>query len=76
MKTTSYNPSELEVEIASIIEQMKDQINVNLKDRTIIAVEHDLSIDNPQLYFTVQDNDGDIHKVALTLIQKPDEYQY
>jgi hypothetical protein len=55
---------------------MKDQINEHLKDRSIVAVEHDLKMDNPQLYFTVQDNDGDIHKLALTLIQKPDEYQF
>jgi hypothetical protein len=75
MKTTSYNPSALEVEIAEIIAKMKDQINEHLKNRSIVAVEHDLKMDNPQLYFTVEDDDGDKHKLALTLIQKPDDYQ-
>ncbi|MBS0001294.1 MAG: hypothetical protein KFF73_20080 [Cyclobacteriaceae bacterium] len=75
MKTTSYNPSELEVEIAEIIEKLKDQISDGLKDRKIVAIEHDLEMDNPLLYFTIQDNDGDLHKMAMKLIQKPDEFQ-
>ena len=73
MKTTSYNPSALEVEIAEIIEKLKDQISVQLRDREIISVEHDLEMDNPLLYLTIQDNDGDLHKMALKLIQKPDD---
>lgn len=74
MKTTSYNPSALEVEIAEIIEKLKDQISAQLRDREIISVEHDLEVDNPLLYLTIQDNDGDLHKMALKLIQKPDDF--
>jgi hypothetical protein len=74
MKTTSYNPSALEVEIAEIIEKLKDHISAQLRDRQIISVEHDLEMDNPLLYLTIQDNDGDLHKIALKLIQKPDDF--
>lgn len=75
MKTISYNPSSLEVEIAKIIEKLKDQISVHLQDRKIISVEHELEMDNPLLYLTIQDDDGDLHKIALKLIQKPDGLQ-
>lgn len=73
MKTTSYNPSKLEVEIAKIIEKLKDQITAELPGRRIIAVDHDLEMDNPILFLTIQDDDGDKHKMVLKLIQKPDE---
>jgi len=73
MKTTSYNPSTLEVEIAKIIEKLKDHITAELPSRRIIAVDHDLEMDNPILYLTIQDDDGDLHKMVLKLIQKPDE---
>ena len=74
MKTTSYNPSALEVEVAEIIEKMVDHINSQLVGRKIVSVKHDLLMDNPQLYFTVEDNDGDLHELAIRLIQKPDDY--
>ena len=74
MKTTSYNPSALEVEMAEIIENMKDQINHKLKDRLIVSIEHDLEMDNPQLYFKIEDDDGDKHELSLKLIQKPDDF--
>jgi hypothetical protein len=73
MRTTSYNPSALEVEFAEIIEKLKDQISAELRDRSIISVEHHLETDNPLLYLTIRDDDGDLHKMALKLIQKPDE---
>jgi len=73
MKTISYNPSTLEVEIAEIIEKLKDQISTQLRDRRIISIDHDLEMDNPLLHMTIQDDDGDIHKMAVKLIQKPDE---
>jgi len=74
MKTTSYNPSKLEVEMAEIIENLKDKINHGLKDRKVISIEHDLEMDNPQLYFTIEDDDGDKHELSLKLIQKPDDF--
>lgn len=73
MKTTSYNPSTLEVEIAQIIEKFKDQISAELPDRRIISIEHDLEMDNPIVSLTIQDDDGDLHKMVIKLIQKPDE---
>lgn len=73
MKTTSYNPSTLEVEIAKIIEKLKDHITAELPNRKIISVDHDLEMDNPVLHLTIQDDDGDLHKMVLKLIQKPDE---
>jgi hypothetical protein len=74
MKTTSYNPSSLEVEIATVIENLKDQISSNLQNRKVLSIDHKLDMDNPQLDLTIQDLDGDIHKIILKLIQKPDEY--
>jgi len=74
MKTTSYNPSSLEVEIATIIEKLKDQISDHLQNRKVLTVEHKLTADNPLILLTIQDHDGDIHKITLKLIQKPDDY--
>jgi len=73
MKTTSYNPSSLEVEFANIIESLKDQMNDLLENRKISSIEHQLETDNPLLYLTIEDNDGDKHKLVMKLIQKPDD---
>ena len=42
MKTESYNPSSLEVEMANIIEILKDKINDEFKNRQITSIEHKL----------------------------------
>lgn len=73
MKTTSYNPSPLEVEFASIIESLKEDINKKLENRNIDSFEHRLDMDNPTLKVFIKDDDGDEHCLVLKFIQRPDE---
>ena len=72
MKTTSYNPSPLEVEFARCIEENKDNLSNNLEGRSIIQIEQQTVADNPTVKVHIQDNDGDKHLLVLKLIQKPD----
>lgn len=72
MKTTAYNPSLLEVEVASAIEKLKDQITGELSAFKIESIEHQLDMDNPILHIHVRDQDEDPHILVLKLIQKPD----
>jgi len=72
MKTTSYNPSDLEVEFATVIESLKDTISDKLNHKKILSVENNLNIDNPILKVQLLDDDGDEHTLVLKLIQKPD----
>lgn len=73
MKTTSYNPSDLEVEMANILEELQSQMNQLLKNRKIESIEQKLDMDNPTIYLNVLDDDGDKHMLVLKLIQKPDD---
>ena len=73
MKTISYNPSDLEVEIAGSIEKLQGQISELLPNRKIDSIEQKLDMDNPTIYLHVSDDDGDKHVVVLKLIQKPDD---
>ena len=72
MKTTSYNPSEIEVEFATVIESLKDTISDKLSQKKILSVENHLNMDNPILKVYLIDDDGDKHTLVLKLIQKPD----
>ena len=72
MKTTSYNPSEIEVEFATVIESLKDTISDKLSQKKILSVENHLNMDNPILKVHLIDDDGDKHTLVLKLIQKPD----
>lgn len=73
MKTDSYNPSTLEVDLANIIESFKEELSQRLNNRKITAIEHRLDMDNPTLYFHIEDDDGDKHLIIVKLIQKPDD---
>lgn len=72
MRTTSYNPSEIEVEFATIIESLTDTINDKLSQKKILSVENNLNLDNPILKVYLLDDDGDKHTLIVKLIQKPD----
>ncbi|MDH5365463.1 MAG: hypothetical protein OEW67_00630 [Cyclobacteriaceae bacterium] len=74
MKTTSYNPSPVEVEFANIINQLQDKISNQLSDNNIIKVENKIHEDNPMVKFYLLDNDGDPHEVVLKIIQTPDKF--
>lgn len=72
MKTTTYNPSPLEVKFADAIEELKGQIESKLKDHKITKIDKNIGVDNPILRITMEDDDGDKHMVILKVIQKPD----
>lgn len=72
MKTEIYNPSSLEVEMASIIEDLQKEINDKLIDHNIIKIEKNVTIDNPIIRIHTEDKDGDKHQLVLRIIQKPD----
>ena len=74
MKTTSYNPSPIEVEFANAILELQEKIGNNLNGLEIINVENRIQEDNPLLRFYLLDEDGDPHEVVLKIIQTPDKF--
>ena len=74
MKTTSYNPSPIEIEFANIINQLQDKIEGQLANIEIIKVENKVHEDNPMVKFYLLDSDGDPHEIVLKIIQTPDKF--
>jgi len=74
MKTTSYNPSPIEVEFANILNQLQDKIGAQLSSNDVIKVENKIQEDNPVVKFYLLDSDGDPHEVVLKIIQTPDKF--
>ena len=74
MKTTTYNPSPLEVDFANVIHQLQDKIEANLADNDIIKVDNNIHDDNPTLKFHLLDKDGDPHELVVKIIQVPDKF--
>ncbi len=74
MKTSKYNPSDLEVNFARALEDLKGQIEQKLPDNDIIDVENKITADNPLVKFFLLDKDGDPHEVVLKIIQTPDKF--
>jgi len=68
MKTTSYNPSPIEVEFANILNQLQDKIGAQLSSNDVIKVENKIQEDNPVVKFYLHDSDGDPHEVVLKII--------
>ncbi len=73
MKTTAYNPSELEVELAFVLSELKDQIEGKLTSNKIEKIENRIKEDNPAVIFFMEDSDGDKHEVVIKIIQRPDK---
>ncbi len=74
MKTTTYNPSPLEVDFANTLHQLQDKIEANLSENEIIKVENNINDDNPTLKFFLLDKDGDPHELVVKIIQVPDKF--
>jgi len=74
MKTTSYNPSSIEVDIANIITDMKDNISSKMNDMEIVDIKNNITQDNPMVRIQLLDKDGDPHEVVLKIIQVPDKF--
>lgn len=73
MKTSTYNPSSLEVDFVNALHILQDQIEKHLKDNQIVNVESNLNRDNPMIKFSLVDKDGDPHEVVIRIIQIPDK---
>ncbi|MDH5399333.1 MAG: hypothetical protein OEX02_14375 [Cyclobacteriaceae bacterium] len=74
MKTKSYNPSQLEVEIAEAISQLDRQIEAKISANKIIKIENKINQDNPLIRIYLLDQDGDPHEVVVKIIQTPDKF--
>jgi hypothetical protein len=74
MKTTSYNPSPLEVDFANALHILQEQIEKHLQGNQIVHVESNLKRDNPMVKFNLLDKDGDPHEIVVRIIQIPDKF--
>lgn len=74
MKTSSYNPSPLEVDLANAIVILQSEIEKHLQNNEIIQVEPDLSKDNPTVRIKLLDKDGDPHEILIRIVQIPDKH--
>jgi hypothetical protein len=74
MKTTSYNPSPLEVDFANALFILQKEIQKHLQDNEIIHVEPNLKRDNPTVTFNLLDKDGDPHEIVIRIVQIPDKF--
>ncbi len=73
MKTTSYNPSPLEVDMANALLILQTEIEKHLQDNKIVKAEPNLKKDNPTIKFKLMDKDGDAHEMVIRVIQIPDK---
>lgn len=74
MKTSSYNPSPLEVDFANALQAVQKEIEKRLPDNQITLVETHLKRDNPMVKFSLLDKDGDPHEIVVRIIQIPDKF--
>jgi len=74
MKTASYNPSPLEVDLANALFILQSDIEKHLQGNKVINVESDLKRDNPTVRFNLLDKDGDPHEIVVRIIQIPDKF--
>lgn len=74
MKTSSYNPSALEIDLANALQILRDDIEKHLRNNKITHIENHLGKDNPMVKFSLQDTDGDPHEIVVRIIQIPDKF--
>lgn len=74
MKTTSYNPSSLEVDFANALTILQKDIEKHLQNNHITHIEPNLSRDNPMVKFSLVDKDGDPHEIVVRIVQIPDKF--
>jgi hypothetical protein len=74
MKTTSYNPSPLEVDFANALTILQKEIQKHLQDNQIVKVEPNITRDNPMVKFNLVDKDGDPHEIVIRIVQIPDKF--
>ena len=74
MKTSSYNPSPLEVDLANALFIIQKEIEKHLQDNEIDHVETNINRDNPMVKFSLLDKDGDPHEIVVRIVQIPDKF--
>lgn len=74
MKTSTYNPSPLEVDFANALYILQKDLEKHLQGNQITKVETFLKRDNPMVKFNLLDKDGDPHEIVLRVIQIPDKF--
>jgi len=74
MKTTTYNPSSLEVDFANALTILQKEIEEHLQYNQIVNVEPNLTRDNPMVKFNLVDKDGDPHEIVVRIVQIPDKF--
>lgn len=74
MKTSSYNPSSLEVDFANALTILQKEIEKHLQNNQITSIEPNLSRDNPMVKFNLVDKDGDPHEIVIRIVQIPDKF--
>lgn len=74
MKTTSYNPSPLEVDFANALFILQKDIQKHLQDNRVVNVESNIKRDNPMIKFSLLDKDGDPHEIVVRIVQIPDKF--
>lgn len=74
MKTSSYNPSPLEIDFANALQIVREEIQKHLLNNEITHVENHLGKDNPMVRFNLVDTDGDPHEIVVRIVQIPDKF--
>jgi hypothetical protein len=74
MKTDSYNPSPLEVDMANALFIVQKEIEKHLQNNQIVQVETNIKRDNPMVKFNLLDKDGDPHEIVIRIVQLPDKF--
>lgn len=74
MKTSSYNPSPLEIDFANALHILQEQLEKHIQGNKIVHVESNIKRDNPMVKFSLIDEDGDPHEIVFRIIQIPDKF--
>ena len=74
MKTSSYNPSPIEVDFANALYVLQKEIEKHLQNNQVIHVETNIRRDNPMVRCSLLDKDGDPHEIVLRIVQVPDKF--
>jgi hypothetical protein len=71
MKFTSFNPSPLEIQLCEVINGLQPEIEKQLGNLKIVKSVPKLAKDNPDITFTLEDSDGDLHTLVVAFIHRP-----
>jgi hypothetical protein len=74
MKTSTYNPSPLEVHLANALCGLQTEIQEHLPDNEIIDMKCEIKTENPLVRIQLLDKDGDPHEIVVRIIQIPDKF--